>query len=229
MWGAGHGTGSPLPSEQPMGSFSVIGTPLPPSISKETTFQEEAPNSTSKSWAPSPLSSSKLLLTVPVHRIVTDRLQQPADLLRSNRGSRAPLSPEVVLDTRAGNGFLLGLKTCGLARLQLGHSVTGLRFQVGISCTEGNGWGNSPSWLLSSWRMAKGRESLELLSWCWCLKNNDINTAQKSACGFPDGDQTRNTVLTYPSAYTLPSSITSETKQLPQMAPWNINHKGPSF
>lgn len=41
---------------------------------------------------------------------------------------------EMVLDPRAGNGFLLGLKTCGLAGLQLGHRVTGLRFQVGISC-----------------------------------------------------------------------------------------------
>lgn len=143
--------------------------------------------------------------------------------------AEAPWAPEVVLDTRAGNGFLLGLKTRGLARLQLGRGVTSLRFQVGISCAEGNGWGNSPSWLLSSWRMAKGRESLELLSWCWCLKNNDINTAQKSACGLPDGDQTRNIVRTYPSAHALPSSITSETKQLPQMAPWNINHQGPSF
>lgn len=134
----------------------------------------------------------------------------------------------MVLDPRAGNGFLLGLKTGGLAGLQLGHRVTGLTFQVGISCLREMA-GETLSWLLSSWRMAKGRESLELLSWGWCLKNNDINTAQKSACGLPDGDQTRNTVLTYPSAHALPSSITSETKQLPQMAPWNINHKGPSF
>ena len=45
-----------------------------------------------------------------------------------------PWAWEMVLDPRTGNGFLLGLKTHGLARLGLGCRVTGLRFQVGISC-----------------------------------------------------------------------------------------------
>ena len=64
------------------------------------------------------------------------------------------LGPEMVLDTRAQNGFLLCLKKYGLARLRLGCSVKCLRFQVGTSCTGGKWLGKFSH--LASFHMEDG-------------------------------------------------------------------------